>query len=222
MDEYTQAYPDSPIEEHSLSVLASYKLYLAGNVNLNEALEHIDDIKLNYPTTELEPKLLFEEAQVHEKLQGSAKMMAGAQRQRLPVKAKAAYTTLAEKYPDTPLGMLAAIMVRKQARESAEEIIPSAYALHPAYPNPFNPTTTIRYGLPESSDVSVIVYDITGREIIQLVDSRVPAGDRRVVWNGRDRHGNPVASGLYIYRLVAKSNETKQVFTQSNKMVLMK
>ncbi len=90
------------------------------------------------------------------------------------------------------------------------------------YPNPFNSTTTIRYGLPESSDVSVIVYDITGREIIELVDSRVPAGDRRVVWNGRDRHGNSVASGLYIYRLVAKSNKTKQIFTQSNKMVLLK
>ncbi len=221
MDEYSQAYPDSPIEEHSLSVLASYKLYLSGNINLNEALEHIDDIKLNYPTTELDPKLLFEEAQVHEKLQGSAKMIAGAQRERLPVKAKAAYTTLAEKYPDTPLGVLAAIMVGKQAKETTETI-PSAYALYPAYPNPFNPITTIRYGLPESSDVSLIVYDITGREIIQLVDSRVPAGDRRVIWNGRDRQGNPVASGLYIYRLVAKSNETKQVFTQSNKMVLMK
>ncbi len=221
MDEYSQAYPDSPIEEHSLSVLASYKLYLSGNVNLNEALEHIDDIKLNYSTTELDPKLLFEEAQVHEKLQGSAKMIAGAERERLPVKAKVAYTTLAEKYPDTPLGVLAAIMVGKQAKETTETI-PSAYALYPAYPNPFNPTTTIRYGLPENSDVTLIVYDITGREIIQLVDSRVPAGDRRVIWNGRDRQGNPVASGLYIYRLVAKSNETKQVFTQSNKMVLMK
>ncbi len=100
--------------------------------------------------------------------------------------------------------------------------LPQKFLLASNYPNPFNPTTTIRYGLPESSDVSVIVYDITGREVIQLVDSRVPAGNRRVVWNGRDRHGNPVASGLYIYRLVAKSNKTKQIFTQSNKMVLMK
>ncbi len=222
MDEYSQLYPGSAIEEQSVSILASYKLYLAGNVNLNEALEHVDYLKLNYPTTELEPKLLFDEAQVHEKLQGSAKMIAGAQRQRLPVKAETAYSILAEKYPDTPLGVLAAIMVGKQPRKNTDNTVPENFILASNYPNPFNPNTTIRYGLPESSDVSVIVYDITGREIIQLVDSRVPAGDRRVVWNGRDQHGNPVASGLYIYRLVAKSNQTKQVFTQSNKMVLMK
>ncbi len=223
MDEYSQLYPGSAIEEQSVSILASYKLYLAGNANLNEALEHIDYLKLNYPTTELEPKLLFEEAQVHEKLQGSAKMMAGAQRQRLPVKAETAYSILAEKYPDTPLGVLAAIMVGEPPRKNIDSSpLPENFILASNYPNPFNPNTTIRYGLPENSDVTLIVYDITGREIIQLVDSRVPAGDRRVIWNGRDRHGNPVASGLYIYRLVAKSNETKQVFTQSNKMVLMK
>jgi len=94
--------------------------------------------------------------------------------------------------------------------------IPIKYALDYNYPNPFNPTTSIRYDLPEDAFVSITVYDLLGRQIIILVNTDMTAGYRSVLWNGTDTYGNPVSSGMYIYQIQAGS------FVQSKKMVLLK
>ncbi len=215
MDQYSQMFPNSPIEEQSLSIMTSYKLYLSGSINLNEALQTIDYIKLNYPDTELDPKLLFEQAKIEEDLQGNAKMIAGFSDRGLPEKAKQAYTTLAEKYPDTPYGMLASIMIGKQAKETAETI-PAVFALHPAFPNPFNPVTTIKYDLPKSSRIELTVFNIMGQEIITLANGFREAGIHTVTWNGINNHNEPVSSGMYLVRLVTPGS------VQTQKLVLMK
>lgn len=85
----------------------------------------------------------------------------------------------------------------------SEQKIPSEYALHQNYPNPFNPETTIRYTLPERSDVSLKIYNLLGREITTLVYAQQNAGTKRISWDGRDRFGSEVSSGIYIYRLAA-------------------
>ena len=85
------------------------------------------------------------------------------------------------------------------------------------YPNPFNPTTTIRYSLPKAANVTLAVYDVGGRLVRMLVnDVRKPAGVFEASWNGTDSTGNPVASGVYFYRLVAGSE------TLTRKAVLLK
>ncbi|UCH85171.1 MAG: choice-of-anchor D domain-containing protein, partial [Candidatus Latescibacterota bacterium] len=94
--------------------------------------------------------------------------------------------------------------------------VPTRYALHSNYPNPFNPTTTIAYELPQRSDVRLLVYDVKGRQICELVNDTQPFGRHEVAWNGRDESGNPVASGVYFYKLVAGD------FVQTRKMVLLK
>lgn len=81
--------------------------------------------------------------------------------------------------------------------------VPKEFALHQNYPNPFNPTTTINFDLPTSADVKLVIYDIAGRKIRTLVDGSIDAGYKKIVWNGRDDWGNGVATGMYIYRLVA-------------------
>jgi 6-phosphogluconolactonase (cycloisomerase 2 family) len=94
---------------------------------------------------------------------------------------------------------------------------PKEYRLQQNYPNPFNPVTTIRYELPQNAHVRLTIYDVLGREVVRLVDEGYLAGAYSVVWNGTNRYGVPVASGIYIYRLEAGRN-----FVQSRKMLLLK
>lgn len=102
-----------------------------------------------------------------------------------------------------------------------DDSLPAAYSLSPAYPNPFNPVTTIPFSLPEASEVSIVVYDILGREVMRW-DRQEPPGYRSLVWNGTDRSGRLVPSGIYLYRLVATSTESDRRFTTSKKMLLLK
>ena len=77
------------------------------------------------------------------------------------------------------------------------EKLPETYALSQNYPNPFNPQTTICYSLPEQGDVSLIVFDITGREVITLKHGSQSAGFHELRWNGLDGSGRQVATGVY-------------------------
>jgi len=94
--------------------------------------------------------------------------------------------------------------------------LPSAIILHDAYPNPFNPVTTIQYSLPYDAAVVLKIYDLMGREVRSLVNAFTSAGPQSVVWNAKDDNGNSVSSGVYIYRLETQG----QVY--SKKLILLK
>jgi len=83
---------------------------------------------------------------------------------------------------------------------------PSDFLLFQNYPNPFNPSTIIRYGLSKDGWVTVKVFDILGQEIVVLVDGFQTAGYWSAVWDGKNKFGEPVAGGLYYYRLAAGDN----------------
>jgi hypothetical protein len=89
-------------------------------------------------------------------------------------------------------------------------MIPRAYALMQNFPNPFNPTTTIRYDLPRATNVSLKVYDLLGREIAMLAQGSSQPGSYQIQWNAN------VASGIYFYRL-----QTEE-FVQTKKMILLR
>ena len=74
------------------------------------------------------------------------------------------------------------------------------------FPNPFNPTTTIRYSLPEVSEVRLAIYNVLGQQVRVLVDAVEDAGIYSVKWDGRDAFGHEVTTGMYLYRLEAGSN----------------
>jgi hypothetical protein len=80
--------------------------------------------------------------------------------------------------------------------------IPAARAeLLPNVPNPFNPSTTLRYVVPARSHVTLAIYDVAGRLVTTLVDTERTPGVSEIEWNGTDANGNPVASGVYVSRL---------------------
>jgi hypothetical protein len=94
--------------------------------------------------------------------------------------------------------------------------LPEDFVLRQNYPNPFNPDTWISYGLPESSPVTLKIYNITGQLVNTLVDEEQAPGVYRVHWSGIDLHGAQVASGIYFCRLKAGD------FGKNIKMVLVR
>ena len=97
-----------------------------------------------------------------------------------------------------------------------ESVVPEVFALHQNYPNPFNPTTTINYDIPESQVVSIMIYDIMGREVRSLVNEFQEVGYRSVRWDATDNFGRVVSAGMYVYTIQAGD------FRQVKKMVLLK
>jgi hypothetical protein len=96
-------------------------------------------------------------------------------------------------------------------KKDETEIIPTSFSLSQNYPNPFNPATTIKYDLPQNSNVTLKVYDILGKEVATLVNENEQAGTYTVKFNA-----NNLASGIYFYRINAGS------FSQTKKFILMK
>lgn len=92
------------------------------------------------------------------------------------------------------------------------------------YPNPFNPETEIRFQLPEASHVFVRILNTLGEEIRTIVDAPYEAGYHRVRWDGKDKNGNSIASGVYLYQLqvVDRANGGTGTFSQVRKMTLLR
>jgi hypothetical protein len=96
------------------------------------------------------------------------------------------------------------------------EDLPTAVTLLGNHPNPFNPSTVIGFALPRAMPVTLDVFAADGRRVCRLVDGSLPAGPHQVVWDGTDRNGRTVASGVYVYRLVTEEGKV------AGKMMLAK
>ncbi|MBM4169835.1 MAG: T9SS type A sorting domain-containing protein [Ignavibacteria bacterium] len=100
--------------------------------------------------------------------------------------------TSAVMYANVPYSLVSSVV---------EATVPTTFTLHANYPNPFNPSTTIRYAIPAGGDYSMKLYDALGREVKTLVEGYREAGEYSVVWDGRNAASNVVPSGAYFVRL---------------------
>jgi hypothetical protein len=103
----------------------------------------------------------------------------------------------------------------KKQSALVQRALPAAYQLFANYPNPFNPTTTISYALPEAEHVELSIFNLQGKLVAHIVDVEQPPGFHSATWDSRDRHGNRVSSGVYYYRLEAGK------FVDTRKMILL-
>lgn len=118
-----------------------------------------------------------------------------------------------------PLGVLSDTSNLFQLVLSADDergVMPTEYRLAQNFPNPFNPTTTIEFSVPNAADVSLQVFNIQGQLVRTLVSARLSAGVHHVEWDGLTDSGTAVGTGLYLYRMVAND------FVATQKMILMK
>jgi hypothetical protein len=101
---------------------------------------------------------------------------------------------------------------------SPKATLPKAYALGQNFPNPFNPSTTIAYDIPEGKEVQVRlnIYNIRGQLVRTLVNENKSEGSYQIQWDGTNNHGQSVSSGVYLYRIQAGD------FNQTRKMVILK
>ncbi len=93
--------------------------------------------------------------------------------------------------------------VSQQNSAMAISAVPAEFSLQGNYPNPFNPVTTIRFGLPEAAHAKLVIYSITGAKVATLVDGYLSEGYHEAQWNGVNQAGARVASGIYIYELTS-------------------
>ena len=99
----------------------------------------------------------------------------------------------------------------EEANTLASEL-PEDFALTDVYPNPFNQQVTIRYGMPETAHVRIMIFNMLGQHVATLVDGQRSEGYKTVVWNGRHANGTTLSSGVYIIRLdAAGSIKTRKV-----------
>jgi hypothetical protein len=115
--------------------------------------------------------------------------------------------------------LVSATVVDREGRDLATtitaKVAPSSFALHPAYPNPFNPNTNLSFSLPNAIAYNLKIYNVAG-QLVRSYEGMGTAGLNVITWDGKDNAGNDVSSGVYFCKLSADT------FTATNKMVLMK
>ena len=102
------------------------------------------------------------------------------------------------------------------AIDNCDVIFPDRLMVHTAYPNPFNPVTSLRYDLVQNEMINITIYDMMGRIVKTLVNGRQTAGFKSIQWNATNDRNEPVSAGLYLYTIQAGK------FRQTKKMVLLK
>lgn len=110
--------------------------------------------------------------------------------------------------------------------------VPAAFALLQNYPNPFssgtrsrlaeNPSTVIRFALPEAGEVTLGIYATTGQLVRQLASGTYAAGLHHVRWDGGDQSGHVVTAGMYFYRIIVHGANGEAVFAQTRRMAFVK
>jgi len=100
--------------------------------------------------------------------------------------------------------------------DNSEQVLPRQFSLEQNFPNPFNPSTTIAFSLPHRGEAHLDIFNAVGQLVRRLDVKASSSGVTRVVWDGKDLGGSPVASGLYLYRI------TSGEFSASRKMMLLK
>ena len=113
--------------------------------------------------------------------------------------------------PETPRHVALGDRGRQAVKDVDDGTLPSELTLAQNFPNPFNPSTTIKYSIPITSTVVIKIFDILGNEIETLVNEEKPAGTYELTWNAAS-----LPSGVYFYRIKTGS------FVETSKMILMK
>ena len=97
-----------------------------------------------------------------------------------------------------------------------DEILPSYYILSQNFPNPFNPSTSIQYTIPENSIIKLTIFNIQGEEVNEIFNREHIPGQYTILWDGKDNNGNTLPSGMYFYRLSSKN------YSSIRKMIFIK
>jgi hypothetical protein len=192
-------------------------LFLIPAHEYSKALENLQTLAIHFEKDSVTHKnALFSLGYLHSQLLGSQR------------KGQEYFDQLKVRYPDDMLTLqaklisgeiksLPSIAPRNRQENAGDGSTPSEVAFLGNYPNPFNPTTTIRYQLPTDGQVSLVVYDLLGREVVTLASGTHKAGYHSATWTAR-----AASSGVYFARLIVKNDLGRIVYCKTNKLLLTK
>ncbi len=123
---------------------------------------------------------------------------------------------------NSPLVFVAEAQTESAVEEHEGETLPQTFALFQNSPNPFNPETNIHFELAEAADVTMQLFDLTGRSVGNILRAHLPPGRHAVKWNGKDESGRQLDSGVYLYCLHARYGRSQKEFTATKKLTLLK
>ncbi len=194
LEQYHAQYPDEFI-----GFLAYY--FSAGELarsgDLASAITRLEECVLIFEANENGDEgaawALFDIGQIYEMLAELEEGLGKAS--TYLAKANSSYGKIMTKYPGSEA---AEALSDLDQDDKPVVILPTAYKLNHPYPNPFNPTTTIQFELPEISDVTIAIYDILGRSVWSYEESAKSAGRYSLQWNGLNNNGKLAASGVYL------------------------
>ncbi len=107
-----------------------------------------------------------------------------------------------------------------QHTDTENNLLPIRTELMGNFPNPFNPETTISFNLKEAANVNITIFNLKGEKIRTLIEGEKDAGSYNIIWNGIDKNGKSVPSGVYFYKMVSEGNSGR--YTSTKKMILLK
>ena len=198
--------------EFTIPILVYYGEY-------QTAISRLEALRSYFPGTDMAKHLLFQEGMIYKHEVGNAK------------KAEEIFQTFIKEYPEDELVHMAEMelntmnLPKPRAKGFTEASNPT-FCLSQNQPNPFpgrtgNPTTQISFTLPNSSLVTLEIYNILGQRVRTLVEGMKEAGSHSVLWDSRDQFGKVVPSGIYLYRL--KADLAGQAdFVRVKKMLLVR
>ena len=125
------------------------------------------------------------------------------------------YTT-EENLPEVLDGQSGVFYVIFPSMQILSGVIPNSFMLHNAYPNPFNPSTLIKYDLPEDTFVEINIYNMVGRHVRTILNNKISAGRKSIIWDGTNSFGQSVSAGTYFYSI-----KTDYYF-ETKKIILLK
>jgi len=108
------------------------------------------------------------------------------------------------------------VTIATDINDDLPQELPNRYSISQNYPNPFNLSTTIRYTIPTRSQVTISIYNVMGQKVNTIVDETKSAGSHTAYWDGTDKAGKVVSTGVYFYRILAGD------FVESKRMMLLK
>jgi len=201
---------NSPVGKLASLVLP---LSMAAGGNFQGAIEECERVARFYQKTDIQivKEALFEMGHIYLFYMGDKQM------------AKQVFQELAKRFPGDELleaaqelmGTFHSEGLRKKELDQKESTAPANCSLSQNYPNPGNPSTCITFILPQKAHVTLEIYNLLGQRVRTLVERVKDAGSHTVVWDGRDKSGNPLPSGVYLYRLRAGE------LVQTKKMLLL-
>lgn len=210
----------------AISTIAQTQLIWAyKSINADEqAIETVEDLIAEYEGTDLEPYYILELALLLEESDGALLFRTNPDNPTANQILEQGISKVYTVYSESNVAELFRLLYGggSQITTETNSQLLNQYTLLNAYPNPFNPVTTIQYEIPEQSQITLKVFDLHGRVIAELENKTISGGKYQSLWDGTDKTGRQVATGIYFYQLTTISSESGKVFTQSNKMLLLK